>query len=154
MLSCSFCGKTLDQVKKLLSGPKVYICNGCVSLCVLELKQSENDDEKKLHHHFDPVSLADNIGVDLVSLYTELYNLGPDFPGSPRTFFEFQERIEKICRETLICTLKAGLTYLQEDKLSPSAIFDEEVSLHLSVEEACHVIEECIKSASTPATES
>ena len=32
-LKCSFCGKTQDQVKKLIAGPDVYICDECVDLC-------------------------------------------------------------------------------------------------------------------------
>jgi len=32
-LRCSFCGKTQEQVKKLVAGPGVYICDECVSLC-------------------------------------------------------------------------------------------------------------------------
>lgn len=32
-LKCSFCGKTQDQVKKLIAGPEVYICDECVELC-------------------------------------------------------------------------------------------------------------------------
>ena len=32
-LSCSFCGKSQDDVKKLIAGPSVYICNECVDLC-------------------------------------------------------------------------------------------------------------------------
>lgn len=32
-LKCSFCGKTQDQVKKLIAGPGVYICDECVDLC-------------------------------------------------------------------------------------------------------------------------
>lgn len=32
-LKCSFCGKSQDQVKKLIAGPKVYICDECVDLC-------------------------------------------------------------------------------------------------------------------------
>ncbi len=31
--TCSFCGKGHDEVKKLIAGPSVYICNECVSLC-------------------------------------------------------------------------------------------------------------------------
>ncbi|MGN7678353.1 MAG: ATP-dependent Clp protease ATP-binding subunit ClpX [Anaplasma sp.] len=31
--SCSFCGKLHSEVKKLIAGPKVYICNECVGLC-------------------------------------------------------------------------------------------------------------------------
>lgn len=32
-LRCSFCGKTQDQVKKLIAGPSVYICDECIDLC-------------------------------------------------------------------------------------------------------------------------
>ncbi len=32
-LKCSFCGKSQDQVKKLIAGPEVYICDECVELC-------------------------------------------------------------------------------------------------------------------------
>lgn len=32
-LKCSFCGKSQDQVKKLIAGPDVYICDECVDLC-------------------------------------------------------------------------------------------------------------------------
>lgn len=30
---CSFCGKSKDQVTKLVAGPGVYICSQCVALC-------------------------------------------------------------------------------------------------------------------------
>jgi ATP-dependent Clp protease ATP-binding subunit ClpX len=32
-LACSFCGKSQQQVNKLIAGPGVYICNECVTLC-------------------------------------------------------------------------------------------------------------------------
>ena len=32
-LKCSFCGKPQDQVKRLIAGPNVYICNECIDLC-------------------------------------------------------------------------------------------------------------------------
>ena len=32
-LKCSFCGKTQDQVKKLIAGPDVCICDECIELC-------------------------------------------------------------------------------------------------------------------------
>ncbi len=38
---CSFCGKTKDSVKKFISGPSVYICNECVSLCNEILAEEE-----------------------------------------------------------------------------------------------------------------
>ena len=45
-LSCSFCGKSQDDVKKLIAGPSVYICNECVDLCndiIEEEIKSEED---------------------------------------------------------------------------------------------------------------
>jgi len=48
-LKCSFCGKTQDQVKKLVAGPGVYICDECIELCN-EIIEEE---------------LADDIGFDL-----------------------------------------------------------------------------------------
>ena len=45
-LHCSFCGKVQDDVKKLIAGPSVYICNECVDLCndiIEEEIKSEED---------------------------------------------------------------------------------------------------------------
>ena len=60
-LKCSFCGKTQDQVKKLIAGPDVYICDECVELCneILDeeffetkekatLESSDKSDEKPI----------------------------------------------------------------------------------------------------------
>ncbi|TAM90343.1 MAG: ATP-dependent Clp protease ATP-binding subunit ClpX, partial [Jatrophihabitans sp.] len=33
LLKCSFCGKSQKQVKKLIAGPMVYICDECIDLC-------------------------------------------------------------------------------------------------------------------------
>ncbi|MDX9872821.1 MAG: ATP-dependent Clp protease ATP-binding subunit ClpX, partial [Clostridia bacterium] len=42
-LKCSFCGKLQDQVKKLVAGPGVYICDECIELCneIIEEELSE-----------------------------------------------------------------------------------------------------------------
>ena len=49
-LHCSFCGKSQDEVKKLIAGPSVYICNECVDLCndiiEEEVKHEESDSEQ------------------------------------------------------------------------------------------------------------
>ena len=51
-LHCSFCGKNQDEVKKLIAGPSVYICNECVDLCndiiEEEVKHEESDSEHTL----------------------------------------------------------------------------------------------------------
>lgn len=43
-LKCSFCGKTQDQVRKLVAGPGVYICDECIELCneIIEEEFSED----------------------------------------------------------------------------------------------------------------
>jgi ATP-dependent Clp protease ATP-binding subunit ClpX len=40
-LRCSFCGKSKESVKKFISGPNVYICNECISLCNEILEEEE-----------------------------------------------------------------------------------------------------------------
>jgi ATP-dependent Clp protease ATP-binding subunit ClpX len=48
LLKCSFCGKSQKQVKKLIAGPGVYICDECIDLCneIIEEELSESGDVK------------------------------------------------------------------------------------------------------------
>ncbi|MEC7031027.1 MAG: ATP-dependent Clp protease ATP-binding subunit ClpX [Pseudomonadota bacterium] len=61
---CSFCGKTQDEVKKLIAGPNAYICNECIKLCndilhqQLPLDAAEDEDinlltPKETKEHLD-----------------------------------------------------------------------------------------------------
>ena len=48
-LRCSFCGKPQDQVKKLIAGRNVYICDECVKLCsdiIYEEYDMENEERE------------------------------------------------------------------------------------------------------------
>ncbi|MBB1053973.1 ATP-dependent Clp protease ATP-binding subunit ClpX [Dietzia sp. B44] len=45
LLKCSFCGKSQKQVKKLIAGPGVYICDECIELCN-EIIESEVEDSQ------------------------------------------------------------------------------------------------------------
>ena len=46
-LHCSFCGKEQSQVKKLIAGPNVYICNECIDLCNdILLEETKNEKEE------------------------------------------------------------------------------------------------------------
>ena len=45
VLKCSFCGKTQNQVKRLIAGPNVSICNECVDLCNNILANELNSDD-------------------------------------------------------------------------------------------------------------
>ena len=43
-LKCSFCGKTQEQVRKLVAGPGVYICDECIELCNEIIEEELSDD--------------------------------------------------------------------------------------------------------------
>ena len=43
---CSFCGKTQENVRKIVAGPGVYICDECVDLCNNIIETELYDDEK------------------------------------------------------------------------------------------------------------
>jgi ATP-dependent Clp protease ATP-binding subunit ClpX len=48
ILRCSFCGKSQDEVEKIIAGPTVYICNECIELCndiIEEERAKENTDK-------------------------------------------------------------------------------------------------------------
>ena len=44
-LLCSFCGKSQDEVKKLIAGPSVYICDECIQLCTEIIAEEHNQDK-------------------------------------------------------------------------------------------------------------
>ncbi len=48
LLKCSFCGKSQKQVKKLIAGPGVYICDECIDLCN-EIIEEELSEPSELH---------------------------------------------------------------------------------------------------------
>ena len=60
LLKCSFCGKTQKQVKKLIAGPGVYICDECIELCneILE----------------DELAEASSLGLQELPKPTEIYD--------------------------------------------------------------------------------
>lgn len=43
ILTCSFCNKSQHHVKKLVAGPKVYICDECINICVEVISQGRED---------------------------------------------------------------------------------------------------------------
>ncbi len=46
MVRCSFCGKTADQVEKIITGPSVHICNECIAMCNDILTEENKKDDK------------------------------------------------------------------------------------------------------------
>ncbi len=61
LLRCSFCDKSQADVRKLIAGPNVYICNQCVDLCGEVI--SEQDDVR--NPDGTPMSFIDRVTTDL-----------------------------------------------------------------------------------------
>ncbi len=49
LLRCSFCGKNQNEVKKLIAGPGVYICDECIDLCMDIIEEEKGREEKQTH---------------------------------------------------------------------------------------------------------
>ena len=62
-LRCSFCGKNQDQVRRLIAGPQVYICDECIELCS-EIIEEEFEGEEESGNSFDmptPKEIKDHL---------------------------------------------------------------------------------------------
>src|ERR1700681_4565224 len=59
-LKCSFCGKSQEQVRKLIAAPGVYICDECVELCNEILEEEFGDsDQSDSPENFGSISASD-----------------------------------------------------------------------------------------------
>lgn len=60
-LLCSFCGKSQDEVKKLIAGPSVYICDECIQLCneIIDEEYSQDGEAKKDDESLKPVEIKE-----------------------------------------------------------------------------------------------
>ncbi len=59
-LRCSFCGKSKESVKKFISGPSVYICNECISLCnEILAEEEERESQDPTISTLTPVEIKD-----------------------------------------------------------------------------------------------
>ena len=60
-LLCSFCGKSQDEVKKLIAGPSVYICDECIQLCneIIVEEYSQETEEEAAGELLKPSELKD-----------------------------------------------------------------------------------------------
>ena len=61
-LVCSFCGKSQDEVKKLIAGPTVYICDECIELCNdIIAEEFEKEEAAKLSSVPKPTEIKEAI---------------------------------------------------------------------------------------------
>ena len=66
-LLCSFCGKSQNEVKKLIAGPSVYICDECIQLCteiIAEECSQEKDEETELPKPVEMKELLDEYVIE------------------------------------------------------------------------------------------
>ena len=77
-ISCSFCGKSQEEVKKLIAGPNVYICNECVVLCKDILVEDDKIDTKskfeipkpsEIFNHLDDHIIGQDQAKKILSSY-------------------------------------------------------------------------------------
>ena len=96
LLKCSFCGKSQKQVKKLIAGPGVYICDECIDLCneIIEEELAEAGDVKldelpkpaEIHEFLDQyvVGQAQTKRTLSVAVYNHYKRIQSDDKGGPK----------------------------------------------------------------------
>ena len=78
-LKCSFCGKSQDQVKKLIAGPDVYICDECVELCNEILDEEFFENKEKDGEKSDEINAEKPIPKPHeIKAYLDQYIIGQD----------------------------------------------------------------------------
>ena len=72
-LKCSFCGKMQEQVKKLVAGPGVYICDECIELCNEIIEEEFSDDVEKNYITKQEVAEGEKIAAGTtVTIYSSM----------------------------------------------------------------------------------
>ena len=61
LLRCSFCGKTQEDVKKIIAGPTVYICDECIDLCneIMEEEYQNDISDDSQHELLKPSEIKE-----------------------------------------------------------------------------------------------
>jgi len=84
---CSFCGKSQREVKKLVAGPGVYICDECINLCNIILKNDlidTQDDALSKDYHMNRPASAKAVGTNLpkpteIKKFLDQYVIGQEY---------------------------------------------------------------------------
>jgi hypothetical protein len=142
-LYCTFCGKSQHEVRKLIAGPAVYICDGCVDLCTDIVDEDPDHDEKLFRSMQGDEERARAMSTEDLAHYVERSRKGA---GRSRLILNYIER-------TL--ALREGEVSPEGDILAPRFAYlknkplDELAALRQSVQQKLKRYEDTLRIATT-----
>ena len=147
-LSCSFCGKSQKEVKKLIAGPTVYICDECIALCNdIIAEEVERDDKgpalqsvpkpKELRGILDEYVIGQDRAKKVLSVAVYNHYKRIDYRGGKRSDVELQKSNilligptgsgKTLLAQTLARVLKVPFTIVDATTLTEAGYVGEDV---------------------------
>ncbi len=147
-LSCSFCGKSQKEVKKLIAGPTVYICDECIALCNdIIAEEVERDDKgpslqsvpkpKELRAILDEYVIGQDRAKKVLSVAVYNHYKRIDYRGGKRSDVELQKSNilllgptgsgKTLLAQTLARVLKVPFTIVDATTLTEAGYVGEDV---------------------------
>ena len=126
LLKCSFCGKSQKQVRRLIAGPGVYICNDCIEVCneiieeesveVEETQEMELPRPQEIYEHLEKFVVGQEaakraLSVAVYNHYKRINGTGSDTHESLKDFDEVEVAKSNIM---LVGPTGSGKTYLAQ----------------------------------------
>ncbi len=147
-LSCSFCGKSQKEVKKLIAGPSVYICDECIQLCNDIIAEEVDRDDKTLtlsavpkprdlRRILDEYVVGQDTAKKVLSVAVYNHYKRIDFKGGKRNEVELQKSNvlligptgsgKTLLAQTLARVLKVPFTIVDATTLTEAGYVGEDV---------------------------
>lgn len=147
-LSCSFCGKSQKEVKKLIAGPSVYICDECIALCNdIIAEEVDRDDRtsslgavlkpKELRKILDDYVIGQDLAKKVLSVAVYNHYKRIDFRGGKRGDVELHKSNvllvgptgsgKTLLAQTLARVLKVPFTIVDATTLTEAGYVGEDV---------------------------